>query len=255
VIMNTIPTLRAIIVDDEVKACENLGHLIKQYTQHVQVLGSANNILKAKKLIEEHQPELVFLDVEMGTESGFELLSHLENDPAVIFVTAHEEYAIRALRMSAVDYLLKPIDPDDLNEAVNNARQRHQRNIHENERLRMLSESLDENDLDTIVLPAMDKMSFVKIKDIIRCESLENYTRFYIKNGDKILISKSIKYYDELLESFAFFRVHRSHLINLRFIKEYLKGEGGYVKLIDGTTIPVSRRKKNEFLRIFEKLM
>lgn len=253
--MSTQPTLRAIIIDDEVKACENLSQMLSQFTEHVQVLGYAHNILKAKKLIAEHHPEVVFLDVELGTESGFELLSHLENDPAVIFVTAHEEYAIRALRMSAVDYLLKPIDPDDLNEAVTNARLRLSRNAHEDQRLRLLTESIEDKDLDTIVLPAMDKMSFVKIKDIIRCESLENYTRFFMKNGDKILISKSIKYYDELLESYAFFRVHRSHLINLRFIKEYLKGEGGYVKLIDGTTIPVSRRKKNEFLRIFEKLM
>ena len=245
--------LRTIIIDDEEKARENLDDIIKEYCSGVEVVAHAESVQGAIEHIVNYQPDLVFLDIEMKSETGFDLLEKLpEVNFEIIFITAYHEYAVKAFKFSAIDYLLKPINIEELQNAIKRVSQKKARESI-NERFQLFMENLNPsgNSINKIALPTMDGLVFVKIDEIIQCKSLDNYTEFYQTNGSKILVSKTIKYFEELLSDHNFFRVHRSHLINLDHIKKYLKGEGGYTIMSDGSRVIVSRRKKEAFLKRF----
>lgn len=249
--------MKAIIIDDEIKAQKNLMNLLSEYVENVSVVSCCSSIIEAVNSIKEEKPDVVFLDVEMDNESGFDLFDHFPSPSFdVIFITAHDEYALKAFRKSATDYILKPIDIDDLIEAVEKVRlKRNNDSVQMQEQFQLLVNSLNNKKTmeDKIVLPTMESLIFIMVKEIIRCESLDNYTNFYLDTGKVILVSKNIKHYEEILNEYNFYRVHRSHLVNVDYIKEYYKGEGGYIIMKDGTDIPVSRRKKIPFLNHFSK--
>ncbi len=240
--------IRVALIDDEADSLENLSIYLTELFDDVTIVGEATNVETGVKLITNIKPDLIFLDINMPDGSGFDLLEQLTTDKLnVIFVTAHDLHAVKAFQFSALDFLLKPIDPKLLIQAVDKYR-----SITNQEELQhRLINLLENKETPTkIALPTLEGYRFVFINQIRRCESDGSYTYFYLKTGDKLLVSRSIKEYDELLTSHYFYRLHQSHLINLECMKEYKKGEGGSVILDDNTEIPVSRRKKEGFLSV-----
>jgi two-component system, LytTR family, response regulator len=240
--------LKALIVDDEPKARENLQILLQDFVEGVQVVGLCENIAEATEAVKLHSPDVVFLDIQLQRETGFDLLTKLkEINFEVIFTTAYTEYAIKAFKFSAIDYLLKPIDIEDLRKAVARVSKRVNNNM--TGRLTQLVQNLKQgsNENYKIALPTLDGLVFVKITDILYCEASSNYTQIFT-NEEKYLVSKTLKEYDDLLSDHNFFRIHNSYLININSIKKYVKGEGGYVILNNDTSLDVSKRKKEAFL-------
>jgi two-component system, LytTR family, response regulator len=244
--------LRTLIVDDEVKCRKALVNLISYYCQDVVVVGEAYDVASAKLAIDKFEPDLLLLDVEMTDGTGFDLLRSLDDiDFKLIFVTAHERYALQAIKFSALDYLLKPVKPDDLVEAIQKAQKL------EKEELGVKIEAYNEN-IKTpdaprkLVLNTSNNIYVVDIDNIIRCESDQNYTKIYFKDRDMVLVSKTLKEFDLMLSERGFYRVHQSHLINLSFIDYYEKGLGGTLILKNRIRIPVSSRRKEKFLKLFD---
>lgn len=243
--------MRTVIIDDEAKGRQALSNFIKKYAPELELIGEADDVQAGINLIEKEKPELVFLDIQMPGGTGFELLTQVMfNDFKLIFCTSFEQYAIKAFRFSAIDYILKPIDPDVFKAAVSKALE----NKTENDKQKLEVLNQNQNDLSRIALYAADGISIVKIEDIIRCESSVNYTIFYINNGTSIMVTKTLKEYDELLNPMGFIRLHKSHLVNLNYISKYIKGEGGWVELSNGSKIEVSRRKKEVLLQALSGL-
>ena len=246
--------IRAIIVDDEEGARESLSILLEKYVDGVKIVAKADSIAMGMEKIRKYTPDLVFLDIEMPFGSGFELLERMKPiDFDIIFVTAYDHYALKAIKFSALDYLLKPVDIDELKKAL----QKHKRkspdqtaesyqNLVDNERM--------EGDNKKLAIPDSNGIIFVPIKNIIRCESDGNYTKIFMASGKKVLASKTLGEYESMLEGDGFFRIHRSHLINLSHLKQYKKGDHSYVVLSDGTEADVSRRKKSAFMAALEEL-
>ncbi|MCA0233612.1 MAG: LytTR family DNA-binding domain-containing protein [Bacteroidetes bacterium] len=255
--------LRAIIVDDEANAREALANLLHIICPEVEVSGQAKNVDSALELIRHQQPNLVFLDIQMPGKSGFDLLTYFEKiDFGVVFTTAYQEYAVRAFRVSAIDYLLKPIDPDELQTAVEKYKAQMtsitpqqvtilQENI-QNPKANSLKERL-KNEHQRIALPTAEGIHIVQMNDIIQCESLGSYTKFHLVNQKVIVVSRLLKEYEEILDNYYFFRVHQSNIINLEHIKRYVKGDGGQVWMSDNTEIEVSRRRKEDFLALLSE--
>jgi two-component system, LytTR family, response regulator len=244
--------LRTLIVDDEVKCRKALVNLISYYCQDVVVVGEAYDVASAKLAIDKFEPDLLLLDVEMTDGTGFDLLRSLDDiDFKLIFVTAHERYALQAIKFSALDYLLKPVKPDDLVEAIQKAQKL------EKEELGVKIEAYNEN-IKTpdaprkLVLNTSNNIYVVDIDNIIRCESDQNYTKIYFKDRDMVLVSKTLREFDLMLSERGFYRVHQSHLINLSFIDYYEKGLGGTLILKNRIRIPVSSRRKEKFLKLFD---
>ena len=239
--------MKAIIVDDEPKARSMLANLLKDHIKLVDVVAEAENIKEAVKLINKHQPELVFLDIEMPNENGFALFEYFEKPNfATIFCTAYSEYALQAFEVSAADYLLKPLSINKLKDAVEKAI----KNIGQNtiaQNINILRENITVKQLQKIGLPLSDGITFVKIDDIFYFEADGSYTHVITKN-EKYLVSKKLKEFDDLLDSDQrFFRVHRSFLINISQIKKYCKKEGATLLFENNKLIPVAREKKNDF--------
>lgn len=248
--------LKAIIIDDVKKIRESVKDLLDNNCPQVIIVAEAENITDAFTKITLHQPDLLFLDIEMPDGTGFELLQKFKQIHfKIIFITAYEEYAIKAFKHSAIDYLLKPVDKDELIEAVQKANTAIRKENMEL-KLQALFSHLDKKNSDAqkIVLKTSDSIYSVAINDIIHCESEKNYTTFYLNDGQKIVVSTTLKEYEELLSPSGFFRVHQSHLINLHYFDRYLKSEGGTVVLKNKAIVPVSSRKKEELLKIIEKL-
>jgi len=242
--------IKSIIVDDESKSRNNLKLLLHEYCPAVEVVGEAESAARAMLLITEHQPDLLFLDIEMGELSGFDLLKLLNGKQTfeLIFVTAFDKYGIQAVKACALDYLLKPINILELSNAVDKA-------IHqigpkkENERLRELIANIDRKDEEQkIAVPLADKIEFIAISKIIRLEAEGNYTHFYLENQKHYMVCKTLKEYQELLEMHQFIRSHQSHLINFRKIAAYVKTDGGYIAMEDGSQIPISRQRREDVL-------
>jgi two-component system, LytTR family, response regulator len=240
--------MNAIIIDDEESGRKTIKNFIEKYTSNISVIDEADSVKNGLFSILTHNPDVVFLDIRMTDGTGFDLLEKLPKiDFKLIFVTAYEEHAIKAFKYSAIDYLLKPVNPDDFIAAV--AKIKSDNKIDElEEKVSVLIKN--KFNFNKIALPTLNGLKMISIPTIIRCESDNNYTLFFLSDGSKILVSKTLKEYDELLSSEGFYRLHKSHLVNIAFIKEYIKGDGGYVILEDKTSIEVSRRKKDGLLAI-----
>lgn len=230
--------IKAVIIDDIPEAIQVLKSDLENYCVNIEVVGSAEGVVSGAKLIREHNPDLVFLDIQMKDGSGFDLLEILpETNFKLIFTTASDEYAVKAFKFSAVDYLLKPIDPDELMDAVSRVEDQDQ----PTERIDLLRENFRQP--KRIALNTLEKIHIVDVDEVQRCESNINYTMFHFTDGTKLLVTKTLKEFDKLLSDHGFIRVHQSHLINTRFIKEFIKSNG-YIIMKDGTKVPVSTRKK-----------
>jgi two-component system LytT family response regulator len=238
---------KAVIIDDESKARNALKNLIEKHCSNIAVIAEADCVKAGVDIIKEYEPDIAFLDVQMPDGTGFDLLEQIGDiDFKIIFASAYDKFAIQAFRFSAIDYLLKPVEPEMLIEAC--SRLTGDSKISEiNKKLEVLLNN--RNSFEKIALPTLDGINFVKIKDIIRCESDNNYTNIFLNDGKKYIVSKTLKEFDEMLTPFNFFRIHKSHLINLNYLQRYNKGEGGYVIMEDGSELEVSRRRKEDFIR------
>jgi len=244
--------IKAILIDDETHCRETLSIQLKKYCSEVQLLAQCSSAAEGMDAIAQHQPDVVFLDVEMPTMNGFELLQQFSNIPFdVIFTTGYDVYAIKAIRFSAIDYLLKPIDKDELKKAVAKVSQKTDHAL--NQQLDVLLEKLGNKHplLQKIALPTLDGFELVSLENILHCEADSNYTQVVLKHTKKILVSRTLKEIEELLEGHAFLRIHHSHLVNLNEIVRYIRGEGGYVVMSDNSSIAVSRSRKDALLKAF----
>jgi len=236
--------IRAVIIDDIPEAIAVLKADLENYCVNIEVVGSAEGVVTGAKLIKEIKPDLVFLDIQMKDGSGFDLLEILTDvNFKLIFTTASDEYAVKAFKFSAVDYLLKPIDPDELMDAVSRVEGQDK----PAQRIDLLKENFVK--AKRIALNTLQKIHIVNVDEILRCESNINYTMFYFTDGTKLLVTKTLKEFDNLLSGHNFIRVHQSHLINTSFIKEFLKSDGVIV-MKDGTKVPVSTRKKEVLMEM-----
>lgn len=245
--------IRAVLIDDEPKNNRILKLMLEEFCPDVKIEGQADNAAVGAQLVQEVKPDLVFLDIEMPYGSGFDLLDQLKPIHfEVIFITAFNDYSLKAIKYSALDYLLKPVNIDELIAAVAKAVQKvAARNI--NERIEALLYNLQkpQQAVQKLALPSKEGYVFVLLSDIMRCESKGGYTTFYIKGMDKVLSSKSIKEYEPLLPDDLFFRIHNSHIVNLNCVKKYHRGRGGYLEMEDGTMIEVATRRKDELMARF----
>jgi len=242
--------IKAIIVDDELGARESLSKMVEKNCKQIEIIGKADSMKTAYDLISTLNPDLVFLDIEMPKGNAFDLLEKFKQiDFHIIFTTAYDHYAIKAIKFSAVDYLLKPIDPEELVMAVNKLENKLGQKTELNQQFKtLLSNVRSESKLKKVGIPDGDGLVFIDLADIIRCESDGNYTYFILTSGKKIIASRTLGEYEQLFADENFCRVHRSHLVNLVHVKKYIKGEGGYVVLSDNSQVEVSRRNKNDFL-------
>lgn len=239
----------AIIIDDEVKGRIALSQKLHDYCSDVRLVGEAENGEEGIRLIEKLRPDIVFLDIEMPRMNGFEMLLRLpQKNFDLIFTTAYDQYAIKAIKYAAFDYLLKPIDIEELKLAVSKSNNLQNRNTEK--MLEVLNQNLrGKTSLNKIAISSMDGLLFFNINDIVHLEASNNYTTIYFMNRPKLLASKTLKDFEDLLPPDIFFRTHHSHLINLNYIKRYIKGDGGQIEMQNGNYIDVSRRKKEDFLR------
>ncbi|RBQ07036.1 LytR/AlgR family response regulator transcription factor [Pedobacter miscanthi] len=235
--------MRAILVDDEVANLENLKILLHKHCPDIKVVASASNVDEALVQVTLHHPDLLFLDIQMGKRTGFDLLNLLnEKTFEVVFVTAYDNYGIQAVKFAALDYLLKPVDPEELKAAVEKAEIRFRNKIN-GEQLNFLLSQIKKSEPGSpkIALPQQHEIRYVSVNDIVRCVADNTYTFFFLSNGDKILISKPLKEYSDLLKPQGFVRAHQSHLINPKFVKSWLKEDGGTLLMDNGDKIPVSK--------------
>ena len=234
--------IKALVIDDEQNGRNTLIGMLNSHCPEIEVIGQANSVKTGVELVNELQPNLIFLDIEMPDGTGFDLLSQLNSlDLEVVFVTAFEKYAVRAFQFSAIDYILKPINPALLKTAVEKAKKA--KSVDE---LRLKIDALLGNSekLEKIVLPTAEGTYIVKIENIIRCLADNNYTIFYLNDGNNITVSKTLKEYSETLENHNFFRTHQSHLINLEYVERFVNTDGGYLVMKGGDQVVVSRRRK-----------
>ena len=249
--------LKAIIIDDEPYCCEILAAMLESDCPGVEVIAICNNAQDGLTAIRQHSPDLVFLDVEMPKMNGFEMLEEL---PAInfhlIFTTSYDQYALKAIRFSAIDYLLKPIDREELKRAVEKVKDRFQIPVPQQLEILLQKFKQPSRPVNKIALPTMEGLQMIPIETIVSCESDDNYTLLKLKNarlpdgqGKRLLVTRSLKEIEESLEQHSFIRVHRSYLVNLNEIEKYIKGEGGYLVMSDGTTIDVARNKKEVLLK------
>jgi len=244
-------SLRAILVDDELSSLQNLQSKLVEFCPDVEVVATAQKPEDAILFIRQHKPDVIFLDIEMPRMNGFRMLDELgELDFEIIFTTAYNHYAVDAIRISAFDYLMKPVAIKELQNALE--RLAKYRQTHTRDKLDVLRQSLSPNKSqeEKIAIPTNEGLEFIPIKNILHIESSSNYSRIFLTDGKNILVTKLLKDFEDILEPYNFFRVHNSHLINLAYIKKYIRGEGGQVEMQNGDVIDVARRKKEEFIRL-----
>ncbi|MBS1947365.1 MAG: response regulator transcription factor [Bacteroidetes bacterium] len=249
--------IRAVIIDDEKNCRDTLQWQLSKYCPKIEVIANAENAITAIEMINQKKPQLIFLDVEMPGKNGFEMLEELkEIDFDIIFTTAFEQYAIRAIKFGALDYLVKPIDKDELMVAMARIRE-HSRHT-SIEQVKTLLDYLKKHKdfpLQKIALPMLHGYELVSIANIVSCESNSNYTNIRLSNGQQLLVSRTLKEIEELLNMHPFFRVHHSFLVNLTYAIRYVKGEGGSLILSDNITIPVARSKKEALLKLIAPML
>lgn len=243
--------MTAVIIDDEIKGRVVLKEKLSLYCPQVEVLGEASNGETGLALIAKHNPQIVFLDIEMPRMNGFEMLNRLPHKNFhLIFTTAYDQYAIKAIKHAAFDYLLKPIDINELQTAVQKVEE-HGAFNQTTERLETLQQNLSEQfHLHKIAIPTMDGLLFFNIADIIYLEADSNYSTVHFKDHPKLLTTRTLRDFEEMLPGNQFFRPHHSYIINVNYIKRYIKGDGGQIELSNGHYVDVSRSKKSDFLKI-----
>ncbi|TVQ89458.1 MAG: DNA-binding response regulator [Bacteroidetes bacterium] len=247
--------LRTIIIDDEDHQRLNLEKMVKLYCSDLEIIAMADGIKTGVRAIKKHGPDLVLLDIKLNDGTGFELLEALQPiNFKVIFITAFDQYAIRAFRISALDYLLKPVDPDELCQAAKKAGEIIQKDF--NIQLSNFQKFLhpDDKTLTKIIIKTHDNIHLVSVQDILFCESDNNYTRFHLSGHKQIMVSATLKDYEDILAESGFFRIHKSYLVNIKNIRRFERGEGGSVVLEGDLKIPVSSRKRDELLGMLDKL-
>jgi len=241
--------LKAVIIDDEPRGRKLLQTMLTKMCKGIEVVGMGEDIPTGVAAVIRHQPDVVFLDIEMPRQNGFELFKYFNPITFdVIFTTAYDQYAVKAFKFSALDYLLKPIDLEELRAAIEKVRSKHQ-GEESKDNVKLLQESLSQKSFDKIALPTTDGFFFTPLDHIIRCEADGNYTIFYLTQKRKAIVSRTLKEYDKLLTESGFFRIHRSHLINLKHIEKYTRAKAPYVTMIDGAVLVISSSKKEEFLK------
>jgi len=251
--------IRVILVDDEPQSSKALDIKLRELADDIEVVGIFNHPEKAVTAIKKLKPDLVFLDIEMPGMNGFQLLEKLEQfDFEVIFVTAYNEYMLNALHVSALDYLLKPVEAEELNNALSRFRKRiliHNTLLEKKEQIELLSETLrDQNGPKRLAVATLQGVTFLKIKEIVRVEALSNYSTFHLVNNQKIMVSKTLKDFESLLTQQNFFRVNRSCIVNTDYIIKYKNEDGGVLELHDGTEIGVGPHRKSELLDLLSRI-
>ncbi len=242
--------LKTIIIDDEQHCVDRISKLLSKYDNTINIIEICSNAGDAKKTIELLKPDVIFLDVHLHQETGFDLLKQLSNiDFEIVFTTAYDSYAVDAFKFSALDYLLKPIDEDDLSLTIDKLKKKTSlKDV--SKKVEVLFHNLEDktNQVKKIAIPTLEGLTFIKVSDIIRCQSDINYTHIFLEGKKKITVAKTLKHFEDLLDQYNFFRTHQSHLINLSYIDKYVKGKGGYVLMSDGTHIEVAVRRKEGFM-------
>jgi len=248
--------LRAIVIDDIETIRINNVAIIKSFCPNISIIGQADSVESGIKIIQQLSPDIVFLDVEMPDGSGFDLLQRLKPiNFKVIFITGYEDFAIRAFRFSAIDYLLKPLQPNDLIEAVQKAQESLNNEVVEMKLNNLFANLERPKNLQKLVLKTADRIYSVNIQDVVNCESDKNYTTFNFINAPKLVVSTNLKEYETLLSPYNFFRTHKSHLINMAYFDHFIKADGGNkIVMKNKLTVPLSVRKKEEFLILLENL-
>jgi len=245
--------IKVLIIDDENNSIEALCYELNEFKDYIIVIDKCSSGKEGIDSIGKNNPNLVFLDIEMPGMNGFEMLEKIENiNFDIVFTTAYDKFALKAFEISAMDYLLKPINNSDLKKVINKVKKRLDEPVIQKQ-LELLFEFMKNKnpDFPTIALPTMDTLEFVEIKDIVNCVSDSNYTYIYIKDGNKFYVSKTLKDVEKMLKGHNFVRVHHSHLVNILYIKRYIKGRGGELVLKNGDIIPVSRNKKEDLMKLF----
>jgi len=248
--------LTAILVDDEQDSREVLGNYLQKYCPDVSLLAKCDSVKTGLQAIQEHQPNLVFLDIEMPYANGFDLLDQVEEiNFETVFVTAYDNYAIKALNQSAAYYLLKPIDIDELIAAVEKIQHERTQTTYIQHASVLLEniKARNHNQVAKLMLPTLEGFEIIKPTDILYCEADNNFTKFHLTNNTQLLICRTLKYFEELLQDQPFVRIHRSHMINLEYVTRYTKGKGGFVTLNDQIELEIAPKKKSEFLASFMK--
>lgn len=252
--------IKAVLIDDDSNLREGMKAMVNLYAPEILIAGEAESVKTGIELIEKVSPDIIFLDILMNDGSGFDVLEQLKTKfgtitSHVVFITAHEKFAIKAFRFSALDFILKPVDPDELQSVIKKIKNViHQNNNHHNIELLLDNIRKKPDGFKKIALSTSAGIHLFEIKDIIRCESEDNYTKFFIKYHKPIMISRTLKEYEDLLEDQGFERIHQSHLINLNELKSYIKKDGGFVIMSDDSQLPVSQRKKERLQEIINRL-
>lgn len=247
--------MKAILIDDEKNALEMLEWMIQKNCPEVEIVAMCDSPLEGLEKIKALKPDLIFLDIEMPQLNGFDLLDRLgKHDSDVIFTTAYNQFAIKAFKICALDYLLKPIDPDDLKGSVQKALTKKSKVSSEQLEMLMSYIKPEKPKPRKVALTASDHLIFVETDKIIYCESDSNYTIFFLTTGEKVMVSKTLKDVEEILEGSDFFRIHASYLINMKHVSKFTRGDGGYVVMSNNQHITVSRKKKDEFFEMFSKI-
>jgi len=247
---------RTIIIDDEIKAQNSLKKIIDEYCTDIEIIDTANNVSEGIKSIKTNKPQIVFLDIEMPDGTGFDVLKNIDlTNISVVFCTAHNDFAIKAFRYNAIDYILKPLDIDNVISATKKAIASLKLNEKDIAIKHLLSFYQNEDKKnEKIILKTASDIYVVEIKDIIHCESEGSYTTFYTENNKKITISKNLKEYETILKPHNFIRTHQSHLVNLNYIERLHKASGGYLVMKNGSQIPISTRKKESIIKAMENM-
>ncbi len=252
--------ITAVLIDDDKHLREGLKALLLRYTNEINIIGEAESVKTGVETLNTLQPQVIFLDIHLSDGTGFDILEQLAKNKGktsahIVFITAHEQYAVKAFKFSALDFLLKPVDPEELQHTIAKIKEAVGKSS-SFEHIDLLLENIRKkvDHFKRIALSTSDGIHLFEISDIIRCEAKGNYTEFFIKNHKPLLISRTLKEFEEMLTEHGFERIHQSHLINLSFLKSYIKSDGGYVIMSDNTNIPLAQSKKEKLQELIKAL-
>lgn len=246
----------AILIDDDNNLRNGMRAMLQRHQTEIAIIGEADSVKTGIETIEKLQPQVIFLDIHLTDGTGFDILEQMSWTKAhIIFITAHEQYALKAFKFSALDFLLKPVDPEELAKSIGKIALALKKN-NSTDHIDLLLENIRKkvDNFKRIALSTSDGIHLFEISDIIRCESNDNYTKFFIKDHKPLLISKTLKEYEELLSEHGFERIHQSHLINLAYLKSYIKTDGGYVIMSDNSKIAIAQRKRERLQELIRSL-